>query len=64
MGSITRKDMDLLNRLLELSRLEKTPTAAQEKEFSRLQSEMALRLKKSMEIEDKTRRLLRYLKAA
>ena len=57
-------DYDVLERLWELSRLERRPTPDQEKEFSELKEKFERRLEKSFELEEKTLRLARYLKAA
>lgn len=57
-------DLRLLKRLWALSRLEQKPTADQEKEFFRLKSDFEQRLEKSLELEKKTLRLARFLKAA
>jgi hypothetical protein len=57
-------DLSVLNRLWELSRLEKMPTADQRKEFSKLKGQFERRLEKSLELEKRTRRLARYLRAA
>ena len=57
-------DYDVLQKLLELSRLEQAPTPEQEKAFSELKDEFSRSVNKSLELEDRTRRLARYLKAA
>ena len=57
-------DYDVLKRLWELSRLDQKPTVDQEKEFSRLKGRLERRLEKSLELEEKTVRLARFLKAA
>jgi hypothetical protein len=59
-----KTDFDVLKRLWELSRLEQTPTDQQDKEFSQLKDELEHRLEKSVSLEEKTSRLVRYLKAA
>ncbi len=59
-----RTDFDVLERLLELSRLEQTPTTDQENEFSELTGKLERRFEKSLAFEDRTRRLARYLRAA
>jgi hypothetical protein len=57
-------DFYVLERLLVLSRLERTPTADEEKEHCQLQDELKCRLANSISLEGRTTRLVRYLKAA
>jgi hypothetical protein len=57
-------DFVVLKRLWDLSRLEHRPTADQEKEFVALKDTLERGLEKSLALEDRTRRLARYLKAA
>jgi hypothetical protein len=59
-----KTDLHVLKRMWELSRLENAPTTDQVKEFSQLKEKLERRLEKSLELEDRTRRLARYLKAA
>ena len=57
-------DFNMLSRLWELSRMEQVPTAAQEKEFSELSNKLERKLQQSLVLEDKTLKLVKYLKAA
>jgi hypothetical protein len=57
-------DADVLNRLWELSRLEHPPTAREEREFALLKYQLERSLERSMVLEERTKRLVRYLKAA
>jgi hypothetical protein len=57
-------DANVLRRLWELSRLEHPPTAHEEKEFTLLKYQLERSLERSMVLEKRTRRLVRYLKAA
>jgi len=61
---INLTDLDVLKRLSELSKLEQKPTPRQKKEFIRLKGELERRLEESLALEERTIRLVRFLKAA
>jgi hypothetical protein len=57
-------DLDILRRMWELSRLEQSPTDDEVEEFSELKDQLERSLEQSLALEERTRRLVRYLLAA